>query len=195
MEQPTVIIWSNKKSFLHEDLWILKLFEFLNLSMLIFFIFFHIFKLLILILNLVCVNDVKILSDQEKKVSKDVLSEPEKYLRFIRYIIFTFFRYINGNMKNFKKTDVCNLLILTWYQKRKKSKRKNALSYIFAPSFCHFVIFTVLLLSENLCVEQFWVNMVIELMSLHICLISRWELWLSDHECPHVCLNIYIQCL
>ena len=47
----------------------------------------------------------------------------------------------------------------------------------------HFVIFTVLLLSENLCVEQFWVNMVVELMYLHI--------WLSDLACPHVFLNIY----
>ena len=47
----------------------------------------------------------------------------------------------------------------------------------------HFVIFTVLLLSENLCVEQFWVNMVIELMSLHICLMSsRWVSVVEFHD-------------
>ena len=152
------------------------------------------FFLKLLILKLVCVTDVKILSDPRKNCPKLFLVWTSDICSNSLEILFSLF----WGKWQYDKYRVLGkrMYVVCWYWqdiKNEKNVRGKMHFLTFLPH--HFVIFTVLLLSENLCVEQFWVNMVIELMYLHICLISIWELLLSDLACPHVGLNIYLRCL
>ena len=127
----------------------------------------------------------KILSDSRKKSVKNcVLSEPQKYVPIHqKYILltFTFFKlklqydryWILGK----------RMYVICWYwHDIKNEKNLGGKMHFLTFLSHHFVIFRVLilLLSEKLCVEEFWVNMVIELMCIY--LISSWELWL-----PYCC--------
>ena len=118
-------------------------------SIYIFFIFFHIFKLLIFILNLVFVNDVKILSDQEKKVSKDVLSEPEKYLRYLikcQLISKGLFVLLNSTKKRTKNIDFTtmipqvDLFSFGFWKKLKTTKRYFEINWPLAILFMRIFI-------------------------------------------------------